>query len=86
MRLRSDGLTWREVDGETVLLDLESSIYLTTNRTGTFLLRQLTEERSRPDLIAALTAEYGVDEERAGGDVDMFVDMLEARHLLAPDD
>ena len=35
MRLRDENLTWREIDGETVLLDLAGSKYLTVNAAGT---------------------------------------------------
>ena len=34
LRLREDGLNWREIDGEVVVLDLERSHYLNLNATG----------------------------------------------------
>ncbi|MGH8889639.1 MAG: PqqD family protein [Acidothermaceae bacterium] len=83
MRLRSDNLTWREIDGETVLLDLAGSKYLTVNSTGTTLLHLLVEERDRAELIEALTATYGISDERAETDVDDFVGALAAKGLLA---
>lgn len=82
MRLRSEGLTWREIDGETVVLDLQASTYLTTNRTGSFLLQQLVDERSRDQLVDALVAEYEVDRPRAEADTDAFVATLRDKGLL----
>jgi hypothetical protein len=83
-RLRDGDLEWREVEGEIVALDVRASTYLSVNKTGTVLWPQLTAGASRDDLVAALTARYGVDDEAAGRDVDAFLDALETRGLLAP--
>lgn len=82
MKLRTDGLTWREIEGETVLLDLKSSKYLRTNRTGSFLLRQLAADRSVADLVASLQTEYELTGEQAAHDVAAFVQILQERELL----
>lgn len=82
MRLRDTDVTWREIDGEMVILDLAASTYLTTNRTGTFLLRQLVVECSHDELVAALTTEFQVDRETASHDVSAFLDLLRQRRLL----
>lgn len=86
MRLRSADVTWRELEGETVILDLAASRYLTTNRSGALLLRLLVEERSRDELVAALTAEYGIDRDRAATDVGAFTDRLRDHQLLVDTD
>jgi hypothetical protein len=85
MRLRSEGLSWREIDGETVVLDLVSSKYLTTNRTGTFLLRQLVVDRSVEELVAALAKEYSIEPATAARDTDAFLTRLLDRGLLEGD-
>jgi len=82
MRLRADGLTWREIEGETVLLDLRSSTYFRTNRTGTRLLRVLADGCEREALVATLTGDFGLSAEQAGADADAFVAQLEQRGLL----
>lgn len=82
MRLRDDNLVLREIDGETVLLDLVSSTYFASNRTGTFLLQLLTTERDRESLAAALAAEFGLSLEEATADTDAFVAMLGEKNLL----
>lgn len=84
MKLRGQELTWREVDGEMVLLDLRSSTYLTTNRTGTFLLRLLATDRTRVELVDAVVKEYEVPVERAAADTDAFLQSLTDRDLLEP--
>jgi Coenzyme PQQ synthesis protein D (PqqD) len=82
MKLRTDGVTWRELDGETVILDLKSSKYLKTNATGTTLLKRLEQDCSRDELIAALADAHAVSLEQATADTDAFVKMLRARKLL----
>lgn len=44
MRLRTEGITWQQLDGELVVLDLRSSMYPTTNGSGAFL-EQLVEKK-----------------------------------------
>ena len=82
MRLRSDRLTWREIDGEIVALDLTNSTYFSANRTASTMLRCLAEDVERDDLVEALMTEYEVDRERAGQDVDEFLGVLDHHDLL----
>lgn len=83
MKLRTEGLTWRELDGEIVLLDLVTSKYLTTNATGAFLVKLLTDgDQTRDALVAAIEAEYAVPSAQAAQDVDQFVSVLRERSLL----
>lgn len=83
MRLRADQLSWREIDGETVLLDLATSKYLRVNQTGTLLLRELATGCSQEQLVTALRDTYGLSAEAAMSDVEAFVGMLSERGLLA---
>src|SRR3954468_9383765 len=83
MKLRLDDITWREIDGDLVILDLRSSTYLTANASGTVLMRQLTEERTLPQLAQALVDAFGVPELRAQQDAQTFVDELDEQGLLA---
>ena len=82
MKLRVDDITWREIDGDLVILDLRSSTYLTANASGTVLMRQLTEERTLQQLIQALVDAFGIPERRAQQDVQTFVDELGEHGLL----
>lgn len=82
MKLRVDDITWREIDGDLVILDLRSSTYLTANASGTVLMRQLTEERTLPQLVQALVDAFGIPERRAQQDVQAFLDELVDRGLV----
>ncbi len=82
MQLRSEGITWREIDGELVILDTERSVYLTTNASGSFLAKLLTAERSGDELAEALVSHYGIDRAAAEADVASFLAELRAKDLL----
>lgn len=84
MRLRGEDLTWQEIDGELVILDLARSSYLTTNGTGAFLAKLLVTEHSPEALAEALAAEYQITTEQAREDVDAFVAELARLELLEP--
>lgn len=84
MRLRTDGVSWREIDGETVILDLSSSTYLKTNESGSTLLRLLAEDRSADELADGLVDAFGIPADRARADTEAFVRMLRERNLLDP--
>ncbi|MFC7494561.1 MULTISPECIES: PqqD family protein [unclassified Nocardioides] len=82
MKLRGENLTWREIDGDLVILDLRSSTYLTANASATVLMKQLTEERSAGELASSLVATFGISEQQAAQDVQAFLDELAGSDLL----
>jgi hypothetical protein len=82
MKLRSTDVTWREIDGQSIILDLRSSTYLTTNASGTVLLRSLSQDCAPDDLPAALIEQFGIPRERAEADVAAFVATLRDKNLL----
>jgi hypothetical protein len=82
MKLRMDDITWREIDGDLVILDLRSSTYLTANSSATVLMRQLVEERTPQQLVQALVDTFDIPERRASRDVRVFIEELGERGLL----
>lgn len=77
VKLRQSGLLWQDVDGEVVVLDLESSRYLRLNESGGVLWHELIEERDHDELIAALVAAFDVSSQEARTGVDAFIDSLD---------
>jgi hypothetical protein len=82
LRLRQSDLSWRELDGEIVALDNGRSVYVATNSAGTRLWRRLAEGATRDALVDDLRTAFGIDEARAGADVDRFVADLREKGLL----
>jgi len=86
MKLK-DGFILRQVAGQTVALPTEGDIDLNTmitlNETGAFLWERLTQETDEDALVAALLAEYDVDEATARRSVQRFVGKLSDNDFLA---
>ncbi|MCB7137063.1 PqqD family protein [Cellulosimicrobium marinum] len=83
MRIKTEGISWQELDGELVILDLDRSVYLTTNAAGAELAKQLLEDRTLDDLADHLVDVYEIDRETAVRDAQAFVDALREKQLLA---
>ena len=86
LRLREEGLNWREIDGEVVVLDVERSHYLNLNATGCVLWLLLAEGATKRQLVDKLIEEFDVDEPTARDDVEAFVSGCRENGLLADPD
>ena len=82
LRLRQDGVAWKDVDGEVVALDERAAVYLGANPTGALLWRSLAGGATRAELVAELAGAYGIARERATADTEAFLADLGARGLL----
>ncbi len=87
MRIK-EGYLLREVAGNHVVVPtgqaaLDFSGLITLNETGAFLWKRLAAEQTEAELVAALLAEYDVDEATAQVDTTEFVARLKAADLLA---
>ena len=83
MRLRRAELTWHDTEDETVVLDLQGSVYLRLNGSATVLWGRLAESVvTAPELSEVLVEQYEIDHDRAAADVDAVLDELRQRGLL----
>ncbi|TQN37941.1 coenzyme PQQ synthesis protein D (PqqD) [Blastococcus colisei] len=82
IKLRGEEIVWQSIEGEVVVLDLRSSVYLAVKGSGAVLWPQVVEGATREDLVGALVDRYAIPVEQAGRDVDAFVTMLRDRELL----
>ena len=82
MRLRSEGLSARELGGEIILLDLRSSRYLSVSGVGADIVNLLTEDRTEEELVAAVLERYDVDETVGRHDTLAFLGQLRDAGLL----
>jgi hypothetical protein len=83
LRLRPEALQWREIEGEVVAVDLETSSYLGANAAGAVLWRSLAVGATKEELVALLVAEFGIDAKQAAADTDAFLAQLRESGLLA---
>jgi hypothetical protein len=82
LKLRSDALEWREMDGEIVALDLRSSTYFAVNPSAAVVWPALADGATREQLVEQLAERYSVDPGDAARDVDAFLASLESQGLL----
>jgi hypothetical protein len=83
LRLREEGLDWREIDGEVVALDVERSHYLNLNATGCVLWLLLAHGATQRQLVDKLIEEFDVGEPTARDDVEAFLASCRENGLLA---
>lgn len=82
LQIRSSALSWREIDDELIAIDVRTSTYLSANRTGLLLWRELVDGTTREILVDRLVEAYGIAPSDAEADVDEFLETLRRRDLL----
>ncbi|MCS3703567.1 PqqD family protein [Salinibacter ruber] len=78
----ADHQTSAEVDGESVILDLEEGIYYGLNPVGARIWSEIQEPTAVEEITAAITAEYDVDREQCRRDVISLLQDLEENDLI----
>ena len=79
----SDEVLSQEVNGETVLLDLEGEAYFGLNEVGTRIWQLLQTESAIEDILNTLSAEYDVSRLQLECDVGALLDKLADAGLVA---
>jgi len=82
VRARSEQVMWREIGGQIVILDLRSSSYLRSNRSGACLWECLQNECDQTDLVNILQENFDVEPGKAEHDVAEFLVKLSEVDLL----
>ena len=72
----------QEVDGETVLLDLQSESYFGLDEVGTRIWQLLQEHNELQKVFDALLEEYDVEEKQLGNDLDELIKKLSDAKLV----
>ena len=78
----SEDVVVRDLGGEAILLDLDTSTYFGLNAVGTRIWYLLAEHQSTDTIIPMLLREFDVDESPLRLDLDTLVRQLLARKLL----
>ena len=74
---------WRIVDGEAVVVDVDSTYYYGLNRTGTFVWSLLADRTmSRDEIVAGVAAEYGKRPAEVEADVAALLAELAREQLI----
>ena len=76
-------VVFRELDGEAVILNLDTGIYFGLDAVGTRIWQLIEERKPLRAVLAALIDEYDAPPERLQGDLLAFVERLSGKGLLA---
>lgn len=77
-----DDVLTAHLEGEAVLLDMESRSYFQLNETGALLWRRLEKGASREELLHALCEAFVVERAEAGRELDRMLEDLLSRDLI----
>lgn len=82
---RNGRVTWRVLEGDCILLHLDSGVYYTLNHVGRFLWESLDGKRSLSDVHEAMLDRYEADAERMKGDLLEILEDLVKEDLVESD-
>ena len=78
----SDDVTWRDINGEIVALNLKSGEYYTFNEIGRSIWLAVTEGKSPDEIEETITHEYDVERDTVASDVNEFINGLIQKGVL----
>ena len=84
-RVRDDVLT-AELEGEAVVLNMDSRTYFQLNATAAAAWKLLEDGISRADLVGHLCTEFEVEPDEAAREVDRLLEELVTAELIQPVD
>ena len=83
---RLGNISWKEMEDESVLLDLGSGNYFSTNPVGLFIWKSLNGRAMVEKIARRLAAKFDVRQEMALKDTLAFINKLEGLGLVALQD
>jgi len=78
----SDDVLSQEVNGETVLLDLDGECYFGLNEVGTSIWQLLGSKQTLAEILETLSDKYDVSRENLESDVNDLLDKLNDAGLI----
>lgn len=79
---RGEDYVFNEVDGELVMMNIETGSYASMNETGKSIWGLLEEPKSVEQVLQSLTEEYEISLEAAQKDVLPFLEQLLAQKIV----
>lgn len=78
----SSEISWRDVNGETIILNLKTGEYFTLNDTGKILWKGICESQKPSEIVLSLANEYNIDYKEVERDVLDFISGLLQKEVL----
>lgn len=76
MYVRIKSALWTELDGQLMLMDIESGSYYQIEGIGGAIWQMLETPRSEAEIVEAIMADYRVDKEECVNDIRIFLAKL----------
>ena len=74
---------WRILDGEAVMINIETSFYYSLNKTGTFIWNLLGKGKiGFEEILRKVSAHYGKEEPEIKNDIKKVLDHLAKENLI----
>jgi hypothetical protein len=84
-RAKTDGVVWRTVGGEVIVMHLSPGRYYSLRGVGGAVWQLLAAApQTSEDLVGTLAEQYDVERSTLAADVERFLRQLEAAELVAP--
>lgn len=77
-----DDVIFRDLEGESVLLDLKTGLYFGLNPVGTRIWHLLEEGKTPAQMVEGLVAEYDVSPEQCQKDLQQLLAVLKEKGLV----
>jgi hypothetical protein len=74
--------TSADVDGESVILDLDDGVYYGLNSSGSRIWKKLQEKRTVKELIDEVTKEYDISRSECEDDILSLLQILKENNLI----
>lgn len=79
---QTDGKLSTEIDGETVIMDLQLGVYSSFNPVGSHIWKELEEDTGFFPVLESLLENFQVDRETAHRELTAFLDELSEKKLI----
>jgi hypothetical protein len=81
---RSESFVFNEIEGEIVMMNIETGAYASLNETGKSIWELLETPKTFEELIESLMEEYDVTEEQCKISVSSFLDKMKHANAIIP--
>ena len=76
-------VTWDEIDGETLIINVETGYYFSLDGVGSLIWNMLAAGVEERDIVARIVSEFDVEESTARTDLQSLVDALLSEELVS---
>ncbi len=81
-QINKDSITYRIIDGEAVILNLDNGYYYSLNKIGTWIWEAINKQNNLNEILNFLKEEYQVPERQLKSDILVLIKDLEKEELV----